>query len=82
MLIRRIIDKRKPYIKLMRVGETDSKRTWIFTFIDPIHKFMQSIIMAKDCPGEAMEASWEDLHTKWAEQIREVEWKAGVADFN
>lgn len=72
----------QPVIRLMRVGETNTGRTWIFTFCDPVHKLMQSVIVAKDCPAEAVEASYEKLYEKWKENIREMEWKAGVADFN
>lgn len=79
-MLLRVVPRDKPYIKLARVGETDSKNTWIFTFTDPIHKFMQSIIFPKTMPAEAMESALEDLYVKWKEQIRETEWKTGRAN--
>lgn len=59
----------KPFMKLVRVGETDSKRTWIFTFCDPVHKLMQSVIISKELPWQAMEESWGRLYMKWSEYL-------------
>ena len=74
MRLLRLIDKRKPFIKLGKVTETESKQTWIFTFVDPLHKFIQSIILVKtDDAGEKMEAMMETLYCRWQDKINENE---------
>lgn len=68
---------RKPVIRLVKVGQTDSGRTWIFTFVDPVHKLMQSTILMKELPdaGLAMEAFWDTLWERWTQAIKEREWR-------
>lgn len=62
----------KPFIRLARVQETDSKRTWIFTFTDPVHKYMQTIIVMKDLKdvAGAVENAVEKIYCEWKERIR------------
>lgn len=73
------IEKRKPIVRLARVQETSSGKTWIFDFVDPVHKFAQSIIIPKFCHPEHIEACYEALWVKWSEKVREMEWRAGEA---
>lgn len=74
-----ILKNTKPIIRLGKVGETDSKRTWIFTFIEPRHKFIQSVIVMKDIQDVAykMEEAYEKIYVSWQEKIREQQWKTG-----
>lgn len=74
----KILYTTKPCIKLAKVSETESKRTWIFTFVDPIHKFMQSVILVKDHgnPAEKMEAMMENIWVSWNDKIRECNWSS------
>lgn len=71
--------KRLPVIRLARVQETTSKMTWIFDFVDPIHKFAQSIIFPRKGDPRALEAAYEALWCRWARAIKESDWKSGNA---
>lgn len=77
----RLHDKTKPLIKLARVQSSDSGMTWIMTFIDEVHRFMQTVIVPKFAPAEAVEHMYEELYVRWNEQIKESEWKVGMVDF-
>lgn len=71
--------KRAPVIRLARVQETSSGKTWIFDFIDPVHKMGQSIIFPKSGHPGALEAAYEALWKRWSDALKERDWKAGNA---
>jgi hypothetical protein len=75
------VRRERPQIRLGRVTETDSGLMWVMTFLDRKHKLMQTVILPKGHPAEAMETVWDELHEKWAQQLKETEWKACLEDF-
>lgn len=74
-------EQRKPIVRLVRVQQTTSGRTWIFDFVDPVHRFAQSIIMPRDADPQRMEMCYEELWSRWQEKIKTDEWRAGLAPF-
>lgn len=79
-MILKVLGDSNPVIRLMRVNQTDSGRTWIFTFCDPVHRFMQSAIVMKDIPDVAfaVEDLYERIWVSWQERIRAGEWEKGL----
>lgn len=68
-----------PIIRLARVQTTQSGKTWIFDFVDPKHKFAQSMIVFSFLPPEKIEVLYEKLWEKWSEEIKLGEWREGKA---
>lgn len=74
-----VFESKKPIIRLARVQQTSSGKTWIFDFVDPINQLAQSIIMPKAGEPEHLEACYERLWVTWTQKIKETEWKEGRA---
>lgn len=74
-----VLEHKKPIIRLARVQETSSGKTWIFDFVDPVNGIGQSIIMPKTGEPEHLEICYEKLWRDWSTKIKEAEWKEGRA---
>lgn len=79
-MLLKLLHAQDPLVRLSRVDQTDSGRTWIFTFTDPAHRFMQSFVVAKDLPDVALavEAAYEKIWASWRDRIRQGQWEQGL----
>lgn len=59
--------KKTLQVRLYKVDET--AHLWVFGFRDPVNKFQQSIIVAKDAECERIEQLWDKLHERFAEAL-------------